>query len=28
MELLKSADVVVTNPPFSLFREHIDQIVV
>lgn len=27
IELLKSADVVVTNPPFSLFREHIDQII-
>lgn len=27
IELLKSADVVVTNPPFSLFREHIEQII-
>lgn len=27
VELLKQADVVVTNPPFSLFREHISQIV-
>ncbi|WP_155976015.1 adenine-specific methyltransferase EcoRI family protein, partial [Streptococcus dysgalactiae] len=27
IELLKSADVVETNPPFSLFREHIDQII-
>lgn len=26
LELLKQADVVVTNPPFSLFREHINQI--
>lgn len=27
IELLKSSDVVVTNPPFSLFREYINQIV-
>lgn len=27
IELLKQADVVVTNPPFSLFKEHIAQIV-
>lgn len=27
IELLKQADVVVTNPPFSLFREHIAQII-
>ncbi len=27
VELLKQADIVVTNPPFSLFREYIDQIV-
>lgn len=27
IELLKQADVVVTNPPFSLFRELIDQII-
>lgn len=27
IELLKSADVVVTNPPFSLFREFITQLV-
>lgn len=26
IELLKQADIVVTNPPFSLFREHIKQI--
>lgn len=26
IELLKQSDVVVTNPPFSLFREHIAQI--
>ncbi|WP_297809991.1 adenine-specific methyltransferase EcoRI family protein [uncultured Finegoldia sp.] len=26
IELLKKSDVVVTNPPFSLFREHIEQI--
>lgn len=26
LEFLKQADVVVTNPPFSLFREHINQI--
>lgn len=28
IELLKQADVVVTNPPFSLFREYIDQLIV
>lgn len=27
ISLLKQADIVVTNPPFSLFREHIKQIV-
>ncbi len=27
IELLKQADVVVTNPPFSLFRDHIAQII-
>src|SRR3989338_10420392 len=27
VELLKDADIVVTNPPFSLFREYISQIV-
>ncbi|WP_107810556.1 MULTISPECIES: adenine-specific methyltransferase EcoRI family protein [Neisseria] len=27
IELLKKADIVVTNPPFSLFREYIDQII-
>lgn len=27
IELLKEADVVVTNPPFSLFREYISQLV-
>ena len=27
IELLKQADVVVTNPPFSLFREYISQLV-
>ncbi len=27
IELLNKADVVVTNPPFSLFREHIEQII-
>lgn len=26
VELLKQADIVVTNPPFSLFREYIDQL--
>ena len=26
LELLKEADIVVTNPPFSLFREHINQL--
>ena len=28
IELLKQADVVVTNPPFSLFREYVAQLVV
>ena len=27
IELLKKADIVVTNPPFSLFREYIDQLI-
>ncbi|MGP1391864.1 MAG: adenine-specific methyltransferase EcoRI family protein [Vibrio diabolicus] len=27
IELLKQADMVVTNPPFSLFREYVDQLV-
>ncbi len=27
VELLKTADIVVTNPPFSLFREHVAQLV-
>ena len=27
IELLKEADIVVTNPPFSLFREYIAQLV-
>lgn len=27
LELLKQADVVVTNPPFSLFREYVSQLV-
>jgi len=27
IELLKSADVVITNPPFSLFREYIGQLI-
>lgn len=27
IELLKQADIVVTNPPFSLFREFIDQLI-
>lgn len=27
VELLKQADIVVTNPPFSLFKEHIAQLV-
>ena len=26
IELLKKADIVVTNPPFSLFREYLDQL--
>ena len=27
IELLKSADIVVTNPPFSLFREYVAQLI-
>lgn len=27
VEILKSADIVVTNPPFSLFREYISQLI-
>jgi len=27
IKLLKQADIVVTNPPFSLFREYIDQLI-
>jgi len=27
IELLKQSDIVVTNPPFSLFREYLDQLV-
>ena len=27
IELLKEADIVVTNPPFSLFREFVDQLI-
>lgn len=27
IELLKQSDIVVTNPPFSLFREYVDQLV-
>ena len=27
IEILKEADVVVTNPPFSLFREYINQLI-
>lgn len=27
VELLKQSDIVVTNPPFSLFREYVDQLV-
>lgn len=27
IDLLKEADIVVTNPPFSLFREYVDQLV-
>lgn len=27
VELLKGADIVVTNPPFSLFREHFNQVI-
>ena len=26
IELLKQADIIVTNPPFSLFREYVDQL--
>ena len=26
IELLKEADIVVTNPPFSLFREYVAQL--
>lgn len=27
IELLKQSDIIVTNPPFSLFREYVDQLV-
>jgi hypothetical protein len=27
IELLKKSDIVVTNPPFSLFREYIQQLI-
>ena len=27
IEILKQADIIVTNPPFSLFREYVDQLV-
>ena len=27
VNLLKKADVIVTNPPFSLFREYVDQLI-
>ncbi len=27
IELLKKSDIIVTNPPFSLFREYVDQLV-
>ena len=27
IELLKEADIVVTNPPFSLFREYVAQLI-
>ena len=27
IELLKKADIVVTNPPFSLFREYVSQLI-
>lgn len=27
IELLKQSDIVITNPPFSLFREYVDQLV-
>lgn len=27
IELLKEADIVVTNPPFSLYREYVDQLI-
>lgn len=27
LELLKKSDIIVTNPPFSLFREYVDQLI-
>ena len=27
IELLKQSDIIVTNPPFSLFREHAAQLI-
>src|SRR5690606_36893751 len=27
IDLLKKADIVVTNPPFSLFREYVEQLI-
>ncbi len=27
IELLKESDIVVTNPPFSLFREYVNQLI-
>ncbi len=27
IELLKEADIIITNPPFSLFREYVDQLI-
>ena len=27
IELLKQADIVITNPPFSLFREYVSQLI-
>ncbi|MCI4495130.1 adenine-specific methyltransferase EcoRI family protein, partial [Escherichia coli] len=27
IDLLKKSDIVVTNPPFSLFREYLDQLI-
>ena len=27
IELLKQSDIIVTNPPFSLFRKYVDQLV-